>query len=55
MASPSEEVEELRERTVREQLDIYRQLKEQLAGEVERCRKEGNDRLASVISESLNR
>ncbi len=55
MASPSAEVEELRERTVREQLDIYRQLKEQLAGEVERCRKEGYDRSASIISESLNR
>ena len=53
MASPSEEVEELRERTVREQLDLYRQLKEQLTGEVERYRKEGNDRLASIISESL--
>jgi hypothetical protein len=53
MASPSEEVEELRERAVREQVDVYRQLKEQLVHEAERYRSRGNDRLASIISESL--
>lgn len=53
MASPSEEVEEFREKNVREQVDIYRQLREQLIHEVERYRREGNDRLASIISESL--
>lgn len=53
MASPSEEVEEFRERTVREQVDLYRQLKEHLAHEVERYRSIGNNRLANVISESL--
>lgn len=53
MASPSEEVEELRERTVREQVDLYRQLKEQLAHEVERYKSMGNNRLANIISESL--
>jgi tRNA uridine 5-carbamoylmethylation protein Kti12 len=53
MASPAEEVEEIRERNVREQLDLYRQLREQLFQEVEKCRREGNDRLASIISESL--
>lgn len=55
MASPSEEVEEIREKTVREQVDVYRQLKEQLARDVEKYRREGKDRLASIISESLNR
>ncbi len=53
MASPSEEVEELRERTVREQVNLYRQLREQLVREIERYRSEGNDRLADIISESL--
>jgi gas vesicle protein len=53
MASPSEEVEELREKTVREQVNLYRQLKEQLVHDVERYRREGNDRLADIISESL--
>lgn len=53
MASPSEEVEELREKTVREQIDLYRQLKEQLVHDVGRYRREGNDRLADIISESL--
>lgn len=53
MASPSEEVEELREKTVTEQIDLYRQLKEQLAHDVERYRREGNNRLADIISESL--
>ncbi|HEX7033680.1 MAG TPA: hypothetical protein VF172_11840 [Nitrososphaera sp.] len=53
MVSPSEEVEELREKTVREQMNIYRQLKEHLVHEVERYRSIGNDRLANVIAESL--
>jgi hypothetical protein len=53
MASPSEEVEEIREKTVREQVDLYRQLKEQLIHEIERYRGEGNERLASIISKSL--
>jgi gas vesicle protein len=53
MTSPAEEVEEIREKTVREQIDLYRQLREQLIHEVEKYRSEGNDRLASIISESL--
>ncbi|HEV8405913.1 MAG TPA: hypothetical protein VGQ13_08405 [Nitrososphaera sp.] len=53
MASPSEEVEELREKTVRERIDLYKQLRKQLVREVARYRTEGNDRLASIISESL--
>jgi hypothetical protein len=53
MTSPAEEVEEFREKTVREQIDLYRQLREQLIHEVEKYRSEGNDRLASIISESL--
>jgi len=53
MTSPAEEVEEIREKTVREQVGLYRQLREQLIHEVERYRKEGNDRLASIISKSL--
>jgi gas vesicle protein len=52
MASPAE-VEELRERAIKERVDLYRQLKEQLVQEVERYRSEGNDRLAKIISESL--
>jgi len=54
MGSPSEEVEEIREKTVREQVDIYRQLKEQLVRDAEKYRSEGRDRLAEIISESLN-
>ena len=49
----SSEVEELREKTVRVQVDLYRQLKEQLVLYVERYRREGNDRLADIISELL--
>ncbi len=49
----SAEVEELRTRAVREQVDLYRQLKEQLINEIERYQKEGNHKLASIISESL--
>jgi hypothetical protein len=51
--TPSSEVEELRTRTVREQVDLYRQLREQLINEVERYQREGNHKLASIISESL--
>ena len=47
------EVEELRTRAVKEQVDIYRQLREQLINEAERYQKEGNHKLASIISESL--
>jgi gas vesicle protein len=47
------EVEELRTRAVREQVDVYRQLREQLISEAERYQKEGNHKLASIISESL--
>ena len=51
--SSSAEVEELRSRAVREQVDLYRQLREQLINEIERYQKEGNHKLASIISESL--
>ena len=37
--SSSAEVEELRTRAVREQVDIYRQIKEQLINEIERYQK----------------
>jgi gas vesicle protein len=47
------EVEELRTRAVREQVDVYRQLREQLISEAERYQKQGNHKLASIISESL--
>jgi len=47
------EVEELRTRAVREQVDVYRQLRKQLMSEAERYQKEGNHKLASIISESL--
>jgi hypothetical protein len=49
----SSEIEELRARAVREQVDLYRQLREQLVNEVERYQREGNHKLASIISESL--
>ena len=52
-SSSSSEVEELRTRAVREQVDLYRQLKEQLTKEVERYQREGNHKLASIISDSL--
>lgn len=52
-STPSSEVEELRTRAVREQVDLYRQLKEQLINEVEKYQKEGNHKLASIITESL--
>lgn len=47
------EVEELRTRAVRQQVDVYRQLREQLINEAERYQKQGNHNLASIISESL--
>jgi hypothetical protein len=53
-SSSSSEVEELRTRAVREQVDIYRQLREQLINEVERYQREGNHKLANIISESLS-
>jgi archaellum component FlaC len=49
----SSEVEELRTRAVREQVDLYRQLREQLINDVGRHQREGNPKLASIISESL--
>jgi len=49
----SSEVEELRTRAVREQVDLYRQLREQLIKEVEKYQREGNHKLASIISDSL--
>ena len=49
----SSEIEELRARAVREQVDLYRQLRAQLVNEVERYQREGNHKLASIISESL--
>jgi gas vesicle protein len=52
-SSPPSEVEELRTRAVREQVNVYRQLKEQLTNEAKRYQKEGNHKLASIISESL--
>ncbi|HJU95559.1 MAG TPA: hypothetical protein VJ643_05955 [Nitrososphaera sp.] len=52
-SSPPSEVEELRIRAVREQVDIYRQLRKQLINEAERYQKEGNYKLANIISESL--
>jgi hypothetical protein len=51
--SSSSEVEELRTRAVREQVELYRQLREQLTHEVERHHREGNHKLANIISESL--
>ncbi len=52
-SSPPSEVEELRMRAVREQVDLYRQLRKQLINEAERYQKEGNYKLANIISESL--
>ncbi|HKF27528.1 MAG TPA: hypothetical protein VKB06_03925 [Nitrososphaera sp.] len=52
-SSSSSEIEELRTRAIREQVDIYRQLREQLLSEVERYQREGNHKLASIISNSL--
>jgi hypothetical protein len=53
--SQSSEAEELRTRAVREQVSLYMQLREQLINEVERYQREGNHKLASIISESLRR
>ena len=52
-SSSSSEVEEIQAMSVREQVSLYRQLREQLVQEVERYRREGKDRLADIISESL--
>ena len=52
-SSPPSEVEELMTRAIRQQVDVYRQLREQLINEAERYQKEGNHNLASIISESL--
>jgi hypothetical protein len=52
-SSSSSEVEELRTRAVRERVDLYRQLREQLINEVEKYQREGNHKLASIIAESL--
>jgi hypothetical protein len=52
-SSPPSEVEELSTRAVRQQVDVYRQLREQLINEAERYQKQGNHKLASIISESL--
>lgn len=50
----SSEAEEVQTRTVREQVSLYMQLKEQLLNEVDRYRSEGKDKLANIISESLS-
>jgi hypothetical protein len=49
----SSEVEEVQARTVREQVSLYIQLKEQLLKEVSRYRSEGKEKLANIISDSL--
>ncbi len=49
----SSEVEEVQTRTVKEQVDLYMQLREQLLNEVNRYRSEGKEKLANIISESL--
>ena len=54
MNSSSEIVEEVQKRAAMEQIDLYKQLKEQLLSEVEKYRSEGKDRLANIISESLS-
>jgi hypothetical protein len=38
---------------VKQQVDIYRQLKEQLVAEMRRLRKEGKPELAEIISKSV--
>lgn len=38
---------------IRQQVDIYRQLKEQLVAEMKRLRKEGKPELAEIISKSV--
>jgi hypothetical protein len=52
-SSFSSEVEGLNTRAVRERVELYRQLRKQLIIEVERYQREGNHKLASIISESL--
>jgi hypothetical protein len=55
MASPySTETEAIRQKNRKEhELDLYRQLREQLLLEVERYRSEGKYKLADIISQSL--
>jgi gas vesicle protein len=53
-SSSSSEVEELRTRAVREQVELYRQLREQLTNEVQKYQREGNYKLAKIISDSLS-
>ena len=50
----SSDAEEVQKRAVNEQLDLYKQLREQLLHEVERYRSEGKDKLANIISQSLS-
>ncbi len=50
----SSEAEEVQKRAISEQIDLYKQLREQLLCEVEKYRSEGKDKLANIISESLN-
>jgi hypothetical protein len=52
-SSSSSEVEELRTRAVREQVELYKQLREQLLNEIERYHREGNQKLANIISDSI--
>jgi hypothetical protein len=52
--SSSSEAEELRIRAVREQVQLYMQLREQLTNEVKKYQREGNYKLAKIISESLS-
>jgi hypothetical protein len=52
-SSSSSEAEELRIRAIREQVQLYMQLREQLTKEVEKYQREGNHKLAKIISESL--
>jgi hypothetical protein len=52
--SSSSEAEELRIRAVREQVQLYMQLREQLTNEVKKYQREGNHKLAKIISESLS-
>jgi hypothetical protein len=53
LSSSSSEAEELRIRAIREQVQLYMQLREQLTNEVEKYQREGNHKLAKIISESL--
>jgi hypothetical protein len=52
-SSTSSEVNELRTRAVREQVDLYKQLKAQLISGVEKYQREGDYELARIITDSL--